>query len=125
MILMTKEIPVVEFRHKPSLRHRIGCKLIQFVGKLADVDIDFEPLAKPGDRVTGYVKCPHCSKDNLVTVSLLNETIGICRHCSRRFFTMNDGAQIWILLKENAGGGGMALEEKIEEGHGRVDQRQE
>jgi hypothetical protein len=93
------KIPVVARRHKPSLRYRLGCAAIRLIGWLARVEIDFEPLALPGDRVTGYVDCPHCMKSNLVTVSLFNETTCRCRYCYRPFVTMNDGTMIWNLLK--------------------------
>jgi len=98
-----KKIPVIASRYKPSLRHRLGCKIIQLIAKLTDIEVDFEPLAKPGDRVTGYVNCPHCSKSNLVTVSLFNETTCRCRNpnCCRSFVTMNDSSSIWILLQDD------------------------
>jgi hypothetical protein len=97
-----KEIPVVERRYKPSPRYRLGCLVIRLVGKLANVDIDFEPMALPGDRVTGLVNCPHCSATNLVTVSLFNEAERHCQNpdCCKLFSVMNDGIKIWILLRE-------------------------
>lgn len=93
------KVPVISRRHKPGLRYRLGCWIIRAVGTLTDVPIDFEPLALPGDRVTGYVNCPDCRKSNLVTVSLFNKTVCACRHCHGTFVTMNDGTKIWILLK--------------------------
>jgi hypothetical protein len=101
-----KEIPIIERRYKPSLRYRFGCKVIRLVAKLADIDIDFEPLALPGDRLMGYVDCPHCSTANLVMVSLFNETTCRCRdpNCCKLFSTMNDGGRIWVLLKEGERG---------------------
>lgn len=97
---MKKKIPIIERRYQPDLKYRFGCAAIRLIGKITDVEIDFEPLAKPGDRVTGYVDCPHCSKSNLVTVSLFNETTCRCRNpsCCRPFVTMNDGTSIWVLL---------------------------
>jgi len=101
---MKRKMPVIAQRYKPDLRHRFGCAVIRLIAKLTDMDVDFEPMAMPGDRVTGYVDCPHCSKSNLVTVSLFNETRCRCRYpdCCRPFITMNDGTIIWILLKEVA-----------------------
>lgn len=92
------EVPIVEPRYKPGWRYRLGCVVIRAIGKLAGVEIDFQPLALFSDRLTGYVICPHCVEDNLVTVSLYNETPVICRYCYRQFETMNDGRQIWLLL---------------------------
>jgi hypothetical protein len=97
------EILIVERRYKPGFKYRLGCKVVKLVGKFAGMEIDFEPMAQPGDRVTGHVNCPHCLKDNLVTVSLFNESICRCQHCSRSFCTMNNSTMIWILLRGEDG----------------------
>jgi hypothetical protein len=95
------QIPVIGPQYQPSLRYRFGCMAIRAVAKLTGVEVDFEPLALPGDRVTGYVDCPHCKESCLVTVSLCNETKCLCRYCYRQFTTMNDCFMIWILMPEN------------------------
>ena len=99
-----KMIPIVERRYHPGLRYQLGCAAIRLIGRIASVDIDFQPLALPGDRLTGYVNCPACGQLKLVTVSLFNEARHQCRSfdCSRWFETMNDGVQIWLLNTEGA-----------------------
>ena len=92
-------IPVVARRYEPDLKYRIGCRAIKLIAELAGIEVDFEPLALPGDRVTGHVNCPRCSMRNLVSVSLFNETICRCRYCRESFVTMNDGKKIWLLLE--------------------------
>ena len=93
----TKLIPVIE--PQSGLSYHIGCKLISWVGMLFHVPIDFEPLAMPGDRVTGYVNCPHCKTVNLVTVSLFNESKRKCHHCYQTLSLMNDGSSIWNIVE--------------------------
>ena len=97
-----REISIIERRYKPSLRYRLGCQVIRLVGKWTGVNIDFEPMALLGDRVTGYVNCPHCSVTNVITVSMFDETICRCLNpnCCKLFSTINDGNMIWILLRE-------------------------
>lgn len=95
------EIPIVERRYRSGRRYRLGCQAIRILGRLTGVEIDFQPLALPGDRLTSYVNCPHCGKACLVTVSLYNETTCQCRHCQKPFETMNSGASIWVLMSDN------------------------
>lgn len=80
-----------------------GKLLINLIAMAFGILVDWEPLAKPSEYLTGIVRCPHCKQDSLRTVSGFNETEIQCLNfnCCKSFTIMNDGIKMWAGIFDN------------------------